>query len=221
MRKRIIGFGAGGHAKVVIEILRTDDHLELVGLLDASSERRGQTVLGVPILGSDEVLPELISQGIAHFFVGLAGLGNSDPRRLVWELALRHGMQPVSAIHPRAVLSSSSVVGLGATVMAGAIINADASLGANVIINTGAIVEHDCTIEDHVHVATGARLAGGVVVRSRGHIGAGATVRQYITIGEGAVVGAGAVVIKDVPPRAVVAGVPARELPQKTGSLRG
>jgi len=63
-----------------------------------------------------------------------------------------------------------------------------------------------------VHIATGARLTGGVQVDSRAHIGAGAVVRQLIRIGEGAVVAAGAVVIRDVAPHTVVAGVPAREL---------
>ncbi len=40
--------------------------------------------------------------------------------------------------------------------------------------------------------------------------GAGVQVLPGVTIGDGAVIGAGAVVTKDVPPRTVVAGVPAR-----------
>lgn len=37
-----------------------------------------------------------------------------------------------------------------------------------------------------------------------------ATIMKGVTIGEYAIVGAGAIVTKDVPPRAIVAGVPAR-----------
>jgi len=47
-------------------------------------------------------------------------------------------------------------------------------------------------------------------VKTRASIGSNATILAGVTIGEGALVGAGAVVTKDVPPYAVVAGVPAR-----------
>ncbi len=50
------------------------------------------------------------------------------------------------------------------------------------------------------------------LVRRRAAIGTAAVIMPGVTIGEGAVVGAGAVVTKDVPARAVVAGVPAKTL---------
>ena len=212
MKTRVIGLGAGGHAKVVIEILRAQNDIELVGLLDASPLLKGKNVLGVPVLGPDESLLELVKQGIGHFFVGLAGARNTAPRRREYDFAAGLGMQAVHAIHSSATISESARFGPGVTIMAGAIVNAEASLGADVIVNSGAIVEHDCSIGDHVHIATGARLTGGVRVDAMAHIGAGAVVRQMITIGPGAVVGAGAVVIRDVAPDTVVAGVPAREV---------
>ncbi len=57
------------------------------------------------------------------------------------------------------------------------------------------------------------------VVRQRAAIGTAAVIMPGVTIGEGAVVGAGAVVTKDVPARAVVAGVPAKTL-SKTAKRR-
>lgn len=51
---------------------------------------------------------------------------------------------------------------------------------------------------------------GDIVVSDDAWIGFGAILLQNVTIGEGAVVGAGAVVTRDVPPRTIVAGVPAR-----------
>jgi sugar O-acyltransferase (sialic acid O-acetyltransferase NeuD family) len=215
MRTRVVGLGAGGHAKVVIEILQQSENVDLYGLLDPNPDLKEHSLLGIPILGGDELLPELANRGVKHFFVGVGTVGKVEPRRRIYDMGIRHGLEPISTIHPASILSNSAVWGPGVTVMAGVIINACAKLGANVIVNTGSIVEHDCVLGDHVHVATGARLAGDVRVGAGTHIGAGAVVRQGIRIGDGAVIAAGAVVVTDVSSGVIVAGVPAREMQKK------
>jgi len=210
--KRVVGLGAGGHAKVVIEILQLMGGYELVGLLDPKKELWNTEVLGIPVLGGDDLLPKLYKEGVRHAFIGLGTVGDTRPRRELYEKARSYGFQIVRAIHPQAIVSSSAVIGDGPTVVAGAIINANARLGDNVIVNTGAIIEHDCIIGDHIHIATGARLASTVHVDGGAHIGIGASVRQCIHIGRNAIVGAGAVVVGDVPNNVVVVGVPARSL---------
>lgn len=205
----VVGFGAGGHAKVVIEILRSVHEYEIVGLLDTRIGR-GTRVLGVEVLGDDSLMAELKQRGIEHAFIGVGTVGDAQPRRQLYEKVTDSGFQIVPAVHAAAIVSSSAKIGAGPTIMAGAIVNANAVIGENVIVNTGAIVEHDCVIGDHTHIATGARLAGGVHVGPGSHIGIGAVVRQEIRIGEGAIVGAGAVVVRDVPDFKTVIGVPAK-----------
>lgn len=208
----IVGLGAGGHAKVVIEILQRNATLRIIGLLDRDDALWGRQVLGIPVLGGDDLLPELYGRGVRHVFIGVGSTGDATTRRLLYEQARASGFTVASAVHPSAVVSPSAALGAGVALMANAVVNAGADVAENVIVNTGAIVEHDCALGPHCHIAVGARLCSGVRVGAAAHIGAGATIRQGIAIGEGAVVGAGAVVVKDVPPGTTVIGVPAQVL---------
>lgn len=221
MDLKAVGLGAGGHARVVIEILRSCGGCDLAGLLDAAPELRGRSVLGVSVLGDDDLLPGLVADGVTHFFVGSGGVGDNAPRRRLFERGLGHRMEPLNVAHPSAAVSPSAQLGKGIVIMANAVVNCEARLGANVIVNTSAVVEHDCMVGDHVHLATGARLCGGVVVDEGAHVGAGATVIQGVKVGANAVVGAGAVVVRDVPAGMTVVGSPARAVRHTEGKGEG
>jgi UDP-perosamine 4-acetyltransferase len=207
---QVVGLGAGGHAKVVVEILHLREDYQLVGLLDPREELWGTKTGETVVLGGDDLLSELFAKGVHHAFIGLGSVGNTSPRQILFDRACGQGFSIVSAIHPQAIIAPSALIGAGATLGAGSVLNTNAKLGDNVIINTGAIVEHDCFIGDHAHIATGARLAGEVYVGPGAHIGIGASIRNGIRIGREAIVGAGAAVVSDVPANAVVTGVPAR-----------
>jgi len=204
-RTTIVIVGAGGHAKVIIELIRASGAYEIHGCTDAAAV--GSQVLGVPVLGTDDALADLYAQGIRHAFVALG----DNAARLVAARKIRElGFEWVNAIGPRAIVSPSAKVGSGIAIMEGAIVNAEARLGDLAIINTGAVVDHDCEIGEGAHVGPGSTLAGNIKVGAGSFLGAGVTVIPGISIGEGATIGAGAVVIRDVPPRSTVAGVPAR-----------
>jgi UDP-perosamine 4-acetyltransferase len=210
MSVQVVGLGAGGHAKVVLDILISYADYEVVGLLDIDSCLHGQSLMSVPILGDDRLLASIVGQGVTHFFVGLGGATTLFPRRKLYEKGLFSNLVPVSTVHPMAVISRAARIGKGVTVMATAVINPEAAIGDNVIINSGAIVEHDCVIEDHAHIAPGALLSGGVQIGEQTLIGIGVVIKQGIKIGRNVLVGAGAVAVKDVADGQVVMGNPAR-----------
>ena len=209
---KVVGLGAGGHAKAVIEAIQLSGAHEVVGLLDRDPALKGQLVLDVPVLGGDDLLPGLKAKGIGGVFIGVGSVGDAAGRARLYEQAVAEGLDVVRVTHPNAMVSPSASVGAGTVVLAQAVINPGATVGVNVIINSGAVVEHDCAIGDHAHIATGACLAGGVRVGDRAHVGVGASVKQGIAIGNGAIVGAGAAVVDDVPAGTTVVGVPARPL---------
>jgi UDP-perosamine 4-acetyltransferase len=208
---KCIILGGGGHAKVLIDAIQAGGKVTVIGILDRDPALTGTSILGAPVLGSDEAIQDMTGEADS-FIVGIGSVGDPSTRMALFEKALKAGLKPLTVIHPNAVVSPYAKIGEGCMLYAGCIVNPDAIIGRNVIINTGAIVEHDCMIGDHVHVATGARLAGTVTVGMGAHIGAGAVIRQKGEVGDFAVVGAGAVVVKPVRPGETVVGNPARPL---------
>ena len=209
---KCVVMGGGGHARVLIETLLSDRTVQINGILDPDKSKWNTNILEIPILGNDSIIPDLISQGVNYFAVGIGSVGNNQLRRELFELALSYGLKPLTGIHSSSICSESANIGPGSQIFPGAIINYGSQIESNVIINTGAIVEHDCIIESHSHIATGARLCGTVKIGEESHIGAGAIILQNVQIGTCSIIGAGAVVLHDVENNSIVAGIPARPI---------
>jgi len=120
------------------------------------------------------------------------------------------GLQPISAIHPAAIICEDTRLGEGTQAFAGSVINDFAVVGDFCILNVNCTVNHECILGAGVHLMSAATLCGLVRIGDYSTIGSNATVLPRITIGTNCYVGAGAVVTKDVPDNAVVVGVPAR-----------
>ena len=210
---RILCFGAGGHAAVLIDTLREMRRytpLEIVGLI--VREPFGGELFGVPCLGADDELPGLIGTNAAtHFVVGIGMLRGGDPlREQLFRRAVFHGLSPFTLLHPSAFVSANAEISPGACILAGSVVQPRARIGANAIINTRASIDHDCLVDEHAHVAPGATLSGDVQVGRTAQIGTGAVILNGMTIGDGATIGAGAVLVSHCPPGVTMFGTPAR-----------
>jgi sugar O-acyltransferase (sialic acid O-acetyltransferase NeuD family) len=189
--------GAGGHAKVIADILIACGRPPAAFLDDAPQHER---ILGVAVIKGLE-LPEPDSAVIV-------AIGDNWTRE---QLARRYTLFDI-AIHPSASVSRDAEIGPGTVVMAGAVINPGSRIASHCIINTGATVDHDCLISDFAHIAPGATLGGGVQVGLGSMVGLGANVSHGRAIGEHTIVGAGSTVVHDLPPCVVAFGSPARPL---------
>ena len=206
IENEVVVIGAGGHAKVVIEILRASGYIVnyCVGGADAADH-----CIGVPVLKGDSWLNDLYSKGCSHAFVGI---GSNQVRLKLANLVRNIGYELVNAVSPFAVVSPSAKIGVGVAVMAGAVINAEAEIGDLTIINTGATIDHDCRIGQAVHIAPQSALAGTVLVGEGAFLGIGCRILPDISIGKWSVIGAGAVVIKNIPKNVTAVGIPAKAL---------
>ena len=205
----ILILGAGGHGKVVADILNAC-HLEIAGFLDDNPRARSEERLGLPVLGAIDEYRIYAPSGL------VLGIGQNHVRQaVVKRLGVTAQDLWINAIHPRATVASSVLLGHGIVVAAHAVVNPDSAIGSHVIINTGATIDHECSINDYAHVAPGSHLAGNVVVETGAFLGVGASVIPGLTIGEWSIVGAGSVVLRDIPARATAYGVPAKVVKNK------
>lgn len=204
----IIVIGAGGHARVVADIIRLSNQFELRGFLDtADPSRHDEAFEGSKVLGGGELIDELRANVVSVAFVAI---GDNAARVRISEDLLARGLELATLIHPSAVVAASVTISAGTLLCAGAIVNPGAVIGKHTIINTAASVDHDCEIGDGVHIAPGAHLGGHVTVGAGTLIGLGASIKPGVNIGAGAVIGVGAAVVSDVADGQTVVGVPAR-----------
>jgi UDP-perosamine 4-acetyltransferase len=207
--ERIVILGGGGHARVLISLIRADARYEISGILDPGLKSEAM-VVDIPVLGGDNLLSRQIKEGITLACIGVGSVGDNSKRTILYKTVKEIGFSVPSLIHPKAIVKENEVnLSEGVQVMAGAIIQTGSLVRENTIINTGVIIEHDCVIGKHVHVCSGAVISGGVTIGDSTFIGAGATIIQGIKIGNNSVIAAGAVVINDVGDSLKVKGVPA------------
>lgn len=203
-------WGSSGHGKVLADTIALFGG-RVLALVDNDPTARA-CVPGAPLCyGKAGLFAWINEHGLpqrACAAVSIGGARGAD-RRAIGALLLKAGFSLNPVVHPAAAVYRSATIAVGCHVLANAVVAAGAKLGAMTIVNNGAVVEHECILGDGVHIAPGAILCGCVVVEQDAMVGAGATVLPRIRIGGGAVVGAGSVVTRDVPPGAVVVGVPA------------
>jgi len=203
-------YGAGGHAHVVIDVLRAQA-IDVAGIFDDYPANRHPGHVGVQpgirIVG--DRFPSL------DLPIVLCVGRNGERAELASMLAARYH----TAVHPSAIIARSVTIGEGTVVLHGAVVQPNTAIGRHVLVNTAASIDHDNVIGDFAHISPHATLCGHVEVGTGTHIGAGAVVIPKVKIGKWTTVGAGAVVLRDLPDHVTAVGNPARIIEGAQGQV--
>ena len=186
-------YGASGHAKVIIDILKKSNQ-EIEMIFDDNEnikEILGRNVLSTKNINNTELI---------------ISIGNNKIRKDISKKLNVFG----KAIHPSSIIDSTVKIKEGTVVMAGVVINSSSVIGKHCIINTSSNIDHDCVLENYVHISPNATLCGSVTIGEGTHIGAGSVIIPEIKVGKWVIVGAGTVVLKDIPDNVTVVGNPSR-----------
>lgn len=213
MSRDVVVVGAGGFGRETLDVveaaIRAGVGFRLLGVVDSNPSDANLGRLrdrNVPYLGSEDGWLNEGRTRVAY----LVGVGSTAARERVVRRFDGAGLDPISVIHPAAVVGTRSAIGAGTVICAGVQMSTNVTTGRHVHVNPGAIVGHDATLEDYVSVNPAAVVSGEVSVGRGALIGAGAVILQGLRVGAGAIVGAAACVVHDVGAGAVVKGVPAR-----------
>ena len=210
MIKKLIIWGAGGHAKVLRQFTDTLGY-ELAAMFD-NDRNASPPFADVPLYygkdGFEAWRSEQPETDVAAL-VAIGGARGRDRLEILDHLEL-HDCEPVTVVHPEAFVASDAVLGFGVQILANATICTEVAIGRGSIVNTSANIDHETVLEEGVHVAPGATLGGRVWVGAGSMIAIGAVVLPRLRVGCNTIVGAGSVVTRDVPDHVVVYGNPAK-----------
>ena len=207
MERGVVIVGSGDHGVVSLHILRAAG-FDPVGFLDDDPTRQETSPAGLPVLGAESWFGDPSARDTSFF----VAIGNNTARRRVTGALRQEGVQVLNAIHPSAVVMDGVELGSGVFVGPGVVLVSGTRVSDDVIVNTGATVDHDSVLLAAAHIAPGVHTGGRVTIGEESLIGVGASLSAGVSVGSRSVVGAGSVVLDDVPPQVVVAGVPARLL---------
>ncbi len=209
MQADLVLFGAGGFGRevhqLVKDINRRQPSWNLLGFLDEKLEA-GQTVQGLPVLGSYEWLADHPRARVT------VAIGQPAIKHRIVQRLRTLGAGFGTLIHPDTTLGDGVALGDGTIVAAGCRLTTDIQIGAHVILNLNCTVGHDSTIGDYTTLAPNCNLSGNTHLGEGCDLGTNAVTLPGVSLGAWSVLGAAALLRESAPDNVVMVGVPARQL---------
>jgi sugar O-acyltransferase (sialic acid O-acetyltransferase NeuD family) len=177
LEKPIYLIGAGGHCKVLVDIL----HLRgatIAGYYDFKTSAWLKE-LGIHKIKDEDSLNKLCKEK-HQLCVAFLGRNIEDLKRRYVQMheCQKRGASFPAIIHPHSIISPKAVIGQGVQILAGSIVNACAVIKEGAVLNTASIVEHDAIIGPGSHLAPRATVLGAASVGDNSFVGSGSVIIQ-------------------------------------------
>ncbi|MDD3296113.1 MAG: acetyltransferase [Candidatus Omnitrophica bacterium] len=193
--EKIVIYGAGNQARVVIDSVEKEQKYNVIGLID-DEKPEGTEVLGYKVIGNKQKLLSLLGSGIRLCIIAI---GDNKVRKEKAEYIMEKSFSLVSVKHPFCSVGKGTSIGAGTVIFHGVVIDPEVSIGKCVIINDNTLVGHNSKIGDFAHISAGVNFGGGSVIEENSFIGMGVTVIPNIHIGKNVFIGAGSLIARDIP----------------------
>jgi sugar O-acyltransferase (sialic acid O-acetyltransferase NeuD family) len=212
MPKSILIYGAGGAGRELAFCFSFcaekyhDTVWKLEGFIDDTEHLCGQLVNAVPVLGGFEYLKNY-SGDIA---VSIAAENPIEKRKAILKIKKNENIKFPLITFPNSINGNNVEWGEGCIAVMSVTISTNIKIGDFVFINAATVIGHDVTIGDYTSLFAGIIVSGGVSIGSECVIGSGVTILPRVKIGDGSIIVAGSLVSKDIPPKVIAGGFPAR-----------
>ncbi|EGV42969.1 acetyltransferase [Bizionia argentinensis JUB59] len=207
MKKEIYLLGVGNYTEVIIELAQDCDY-EVKGLYHYSSDRVGETVFGVEIIGTTE---NLLQQDITGKNFAVTMGDNKIRNDIASKLRDRGALTP-NLIHPQAFISNSAILGQGCLIHLNTKISTKCVLGNDCILDFNCYMAHHSVLKDACYMSSFAMVGSYSVVGKRTLLGMNSLIMPLsITLGNDCLIAAKSNVTKSFPDNCVLVGNPARK----------
>jgi len=200
--KKIILIGGGGHCRSCIDVIESSNIFKIAGIVEQSGKNKTETILGYPVIGSDNDLKTLKAK-YEYALITIGQMGPSQPRQRIFKYLKKQGYILPVIVSPLAHVSKHATIEQGTIVMHQVVVNAGVVIGENCILNTRCLIEHDATIGDHTHISTAAVINGSAMIGSGSFVGSNAIVVQGVNLPKRYFFKAGSLILSEGDGRAV------------------
>lgn len=207
--KPLVIIGTGEQGELACEYFTHDSPRSVAGFSVEAEFLASDTLMGRPVVPLEEIERHYPPAGY-DAFVAVSSTQLNRVRTRLYRAVKDRGYDCASYVSSRAFIWHDVVVGENSFVFEHNVLQYKVEIGSNVILWSGNHVGHRTVIGDNTFVSSHVVISGFCDIGESCFLGVNSCFNDKVKVGHDCVIGSGAVVIKDLEPRGVYVGNPAR-----------